>query len=158
MKAKRRGFLGGMLLSPFAAKSAAHEVARAPGARLGETLVGTVPEESVWSREARAAGVDISEHFDRLQKAMRPHRERHHRVMMAVDRSGGIPFHLASMRSCAPWFIHQRAELWRAQQQEELRSWHEKLHDEIVGKIKGAIGLRAGGALNVGSALRKNDY
>lgn len=140
MKAKRRGFLGGMLLSPFAAKSAAHEVAL-----VGETSTGYATQVLM-----RAEDPATSRAWQELSKATRPRQARHFRKIRAIERSGGLPFHLASMKSCAPWFIHQRAVAWMEKEEEEMKSWHDKLRAEIFAKVEGMTGSTA---MNVGGAL-----
>lgn len=138
----RRGILGRMLAAPLAARVAGAEVAQSLSAASGMPLQFSRGgyDSGEGSEDAKSACGSVPQPWSPAQKkawnlfsSMREERERsQQRKILVAEMLGGLPPHLASMRSNAPWFRAQRAAAWQDQLQEETKSYGIKLRDQVL--------------------------
>lgn len=98
------GFADGGLMSQQQVRAVGYSLAEAGGESL-------VVRESPAVLAARRA----------FQAALSESRRRRSRKLQIAERLGGLPPQLASMKSCAPWFLHQRAAVWQHNVEQEDR-------------------------------------
>lgn len=131
----RRGFLAGL--------GALVGAGRATAAAQGEALRATIGGRAAgWAvGEAMAAGQQVptetavvDPRWARFRSLMEPAYRRRRRQRAVVELLGGMPPHIASCHSWAPWFRAQRAAAWAQQQHDAEDSFEQRLRRAIVGE------------------------
>lgn len=120
--ANRRGILGGILASPFAAKAAA----KAPSEVLRGEAQAFMPGPSTFAAQVDVAqGPGVEHHFrKRIDKELRSFILEHNNI----DHT---PWHLKSMKSNSEWFQAYAYKEWRKKRTSLLQQKVEEAMDKF---------------------------
>lgn len=126
----RRGILGAIMGSPLLAGRVSAMPARLVG---GGAWVAPPPDSISGLAEGGKPSTSRALH-EKLRALSRPVERAYRRRRRAQDLLGGLPPHLASMRSCAPWFLAQRAALWEEEQEDRSSTLLGKFYESVFGE------------------------
>lgn len=125
----RRGILGGLGLGGVAAATGIRADAPAMVGQLGQ---GAWSSDCPRPVEYRPSPMQLARDAAERQLWQGRHRARRRQEIM-IGLAGPFPLHLASMNSCKPWFLAQRAAVFLEAKEAAEENWFQQQLRSIAG-------------------------